>query len=157
MTELICFTGHGAQKTAQRVPDQIRRLAPALHQGCGEVGQLLHQVRPVAGDGVARIVTKAVNRMDVKTTFTQQGKQQAVGASRKAVGVREDQGLHARGGGARRPRLPYTSFSSGVVIFLTGLGLSITSGTVALPPNHCGSSMLSKAARRRSPQLLRSI
>ena len=85
------------------MPQKQRRLAPALHQWLGKVSELLHQMRPVAGDGVACIMTKAFQRLHIKAALTQQRKQIAVGACGKAVGVGKDQGLHgAKNGCCKR-------------------------------------------------------
>ena len=72
------------------------RRAGALHLLLGEVGQLLHQVRPVAGDRVARVMAKAVHRTDLKTARTQVLEQGAVGACRKAVAVRKNKVRHGK-------------------------------------------------------------
>ena len=74
--------------------------AGALHLFLGKVGQLLHQVRPVAGDRVARVVAKAVHRADLEAARAQVLEQHVVGAGRKAVAVGENKVRHVEKAGA---------------------------------------------------------
>jgi len=62
---------HQAQKPPQRVAHQPGAVAMPLDLGCGEVGKLLHQMRPVAGDRVARIVAKLLQRAHRMAVGTQ--------------------------------------------------------------------------------------
>jgi hypothetical protein len=65
--------------------------------GIDEVDQLVAQTRPVAGDGVARIVAKLRHGQHAPAGRAPQRKQLPVGAGRKAVGMGEDQGRAHRG------------------------------------------------------------
>ena len=71
------------------MPDQKGRLVIALVR-LGKVGQLLHQVRPVVGDGVGRVVAELVDGMDFKATLAQALEHQAIGATGEAVAMRKD-------------------------------------------------------------------
>ena len=63
-------------------------------QGGGEVDELLHQVRPVVGHGVARVVAKFFNRFDAKAACAQRVEHDAVSAGGKAVAVsKNNEGL----------------------------------------------------------------
>jgi len=74
--------------------DQEGRLAGFFYFLAGKVGQLLHQVRPVAGDRVAWVVAEFFNRLDLKTPRLQALEQHAVGAGRKAVAMgKNDEGF----------------------------------------------------------------
>jgi len=75
------------------MPDQVRRLARLGDLALGEVGQLLHQVRPVVGDGVALVVAELVHRLDGEAARAQVLEQHAVGGGGEAVGVgKNDEG-----------------------------------------------------------------
>lgn len=74
-----------------------------------KIGQLLHEVRPVVGDGVPWIVAEPVDHLDLEAALAQTFMDHPVGAAGEAVAVREnDAREHAQ-----------ISFSSGVVIFLS--------------------------------------
>ena len=100
-------TGEGLYKTVYRGAGVIYTEPTRLHLLLGEVGQLLHQVGPVAGHRVLRVVAKAVDRPDVKAALAQVPKQDVVGASREAVAVRENNSGHGKcrcaGAGRRQP------------------------------------------------------
>jgi hypothetical protein len=67
--------------------NQKHRLTGFFDGFGAEVGQLLHQVWPVAGDGVTRVVAEFFNRLDLETTRFQALEQDTVGAGGKAVAV----------------------------------------------------------------------
>lgn len=93
-------SAHQAQEAAQRMADQKGRLAGLFNFLAGKVGQLLHQVRPVAGHGVAGVMAEFFNRLDLKTPCLQALEQHAVGAGRKAVAMgKNDEGLGTFGHG----------------------------------------------------------
>ena len=124
-------------------------LAMALHFGRSEVGELLHQERPVAGDGIARVVAELVHRLDRKTARPQRAEHQVVGGGGKAVGVgKNDQRGLAVG---HRGQI---SLSFGVVIFLSARRLlPAMRGTWVWLPSQVGSSMLSNTSRSFWPQV----
>jgi hypothetical protein len=70
--------------------DQPRGLAVFFDLRRGEVGELLHQMRPVAGDGVLRVVAELLQSAHRKTACAQAAKQDRVGAGREAVAVRKN-------------------------------------------------------------------
>jgi len=115
-------------------------LAHTGHLGLHKVTQLLHQMRPVVGDGVLRVVTKLLDGTNREAARLQAFEQNAVGAGRKTVGVGEDDQI---------------SFSSGVLIFFRGWLRPdcVISGTAVCSPFHIGSSMLSNTSRSFCPQL----
>ena len=76
-----------ADEPAERMADQHR--AGEL-VGDEEVGQLVAQARPVAGDRVARVGAEARRRLDAPAGGSPDLEQRLVGAGRKAVGVGED-------------------------------------------------------------------
>src|SRR5574343_1051631 len=71
--------------------DQKGRRADPVGLRLGKVNQLLHQMRPVVGDRVARVMAKLVQSLDLQAAAAQLGEQHPVGAGRKAVGVGEDE------------------------------------------------------------------
>ena len=56
----------------------------------GEIGQLLHQMRPVVGHRVLRIVAVFVDGMHLESALAQVFEHQAVSAPGKTVAMRED-------------------------------------------------------------------
>jgi hypothetical protein len=54
----VARSAHQTQKAAERMAHQPSRLAVFFDLWRGEVGELLHQMRPVAGDGVVRVVAE---------------------------------------------------------------------------------------------------
>ena len=123
---------------------QKRRFTGFLDFCRCKVGQLLHHVRPVVGNGVVGVMPKLVYRLDFEAPAAQVFEEDAVGAGSKTVGVGKDDQRHQ------------ISFSCGVPIFLSGLlrsGFTI-SGTSVWPPSQVGSSMLSNTSRSFLPQLL---
>ena len=84
--------GLKTQNAAQRVAHQIDRLAVSLDLLLDVFDQLVHQMRPVVGDGMQRVVAEALHAAGFDAALAQQRKQQAIGADGKAVGVREDHG-----------------------------------------------------------------
>ena len=76
-----------ADQAAERVADQHR--AGEL-VGDEEVGQLVAQARPVAGDRVARVGAEARRRLDAPAGGSPHVEQRLVGAGGKAVRVGED-------------------------------------------------------------------
>ena len=146
---------HQADKPAQRVAHQVHRPRVVSHQRLGKVGQLLHQVRPVAGDGVARVVPEAVQRHHGQTMGAQAFEHLAVGGPGEAVAVAEDdQRLGGVGGGQGQ-----ISFSDSLLIFLSGRlrPLPVSKGTSVWLPSQVGSSMLSNTSRNFWPQVLCTI
>ncbi|MCY1542572.1 hypothetical protein D9M68_783270 [compost metagenome] len=131
--------------------DEKHRAARAVGTQLGEVGQLLHQVRPVVGDGVLRVVPEFLDGVDLEAAAAQAVEDDAVGARGKAVAVREHDGRHRHG----RDRLQI-SFSSGVEILRSGLCrvAGIFSGCSVAESSHTGCSMLSNTSRSFWPQLL---
>jgi len=67
-------------------------LSYAVANGGGKGGKFFDQMRPVAGDGPARVVPKARHARAHNAARGQQRHEQAVGGQGKAVGVREYQG-----------------------------------------------------------------
>ena len=90
---------HHTEKTAQRVAYQKDGRVVGAALGGSEISQLLHQMGPIVGDRVARIVPYFFNRFNLETTLTQLIKQDTIGAGGKAVAMGEDEGraVHARG------------------------------------------------------------
>jgi hypothetical protein len=70
--------------------DEEGRLAALFNFTGGEVGELLNEVGPVAGDGIARVVAEFFNRLDLKAAGFQALEDRAVGAGREAVAVGKD-------------------------------------------------------------------
>ena len=144
---------HQAQESAQRVTDQEHRLTDAIGSRLREVGQLLHQVRPVVGDGVLRVVPELLDCTDREAAIAQAVEHHPVGAGRKAVAMRK----HNRWHGACAAQRGQISFSSGVEIFFSTPWrcAGIISGCwLKTLPSHTGSSMLSNTSRSFWPQLL---
>ena len=120
---------HQAQEAAERMADEEhRRRPPPSTRVLREIGELLHQVRPVVGDGVLRVVAEFLDRIDLEAAVAQAVEHHAVGARGKAVAVGEDDGRkHGIMGGTRagrateRSRVLQISFSSGVEILRSGL------------------------------------
>ena len=96
-TELgVTGSHHHAQKSAQRVAHQIRRLAGLFNFSGGKIGHLLHQMWPVAGDRVGRVVPQFVNRFDREPARAQAPEHHPVGAGGETVGVGENEQGHFR-------------------------------------------------------------
>ena len=134
---------------AHQVHRRVICRAP-LHGLLHKVGQLLNQVRPVAGDGVARVVPEAIQCQGVKTLGLQPFQHQAVGAARKTVAVAEDD-QRFLGFQIRR--------SCSLLIFFRGRlrPLPVSSGTSVWLPSQVGCSMLSNTSRSFWPQVLCTI
>ena len=60
----------------------------------GEIGQLLHQVRPVVAHGVLRVVPEFLDGVDVEAAVAQTVEHHPVGAGGKAVAVRKNDRRH---------------------------------------------------------------
>jgi hypothetical protein len=56
-----------------------------------KIEQLFDQVRPIAGDGVTRVMAEHLQRLDLKVASPQFVKQDPVSTGREAVRVRENQ------------------------------------------------------------------
>ena len=104
----VACGAHDAQEPAERVAHQISRLASLDRFGLREIVELRDQVRPVAGDRVARVMAELVHRLDGEATCAQVLEQYAVGRRGKTVAVREDDEAQM-------------SLSSGRVILRSGL------------------------------------
>ena len=142
------------------MPDQPHATAGGFDLLGGEVGQLLHQVRPVAGDGVGGVVAVFFDGANVKPTGFQLAEQHAVGAGGEAVAVGKDDqragaGVGCLGFGAHGGR-GQISFSSGVLILrsVAWRAAGMRRGTSVWAPSQTGSSMLSNTSRSLRPQLL---
>jgi hypothetical protein len=67
--------------------DQESRLAALFNLTGREVGELLDQVGPVAGDGVARVVAEFVDGLDLEAAGFEALEHRAVSTARKTVAV----------------------------------------------------------------------
>ena len=137
---------HGAEDATERMADKPSFFACFLDQRLHEICELLHDMRPIIGDGVARVVPELVNRLNSEASFFERIEHHAIGAGWEAVAVREDEQAQI-------------SFSSGVEIFFKGMlrVVAAMSGASVWPPFHCGSSKLSNTSRNLPPHERRSI
>jgi hypothetical protein len=143
----VACGAHRTEEAAQRMAHQEGGFAGLVDLARGEVVQLLHQPRPVVADRVLRIVAELVDGLDREAACAQVPEQDAVGAGGKAVGVREDDQAQI-------------SFSSGRVIFFSGLlrpPTSVRSGMSVCVWSQTGSSRLSNTSRSFWPQPLCSM
>jgi hypothetical protein len=76
---------HQAQESAERMADQEHRAAGAVGVALCEIGQLLHQVRPVVGDGVLRVVPELLDGVDLEAAVAQAVENDAVVCSGKLL------------------------------------------------------------------------
>ena len=78
---------------AQRVADEKGGLACLVHLATGEIGQLLHEVRPVVRDRVGGVMAEPFDGFYREAALAQALEQHTVGAGGKAVGMgKHDQG-----------------------------------------------------------------